>query len=147
MILTLFTMPSSSVTHFQAPHLVRPLLFRGSAIFLVFLVIYTLIFALFIILKPNDLDPRKAFEDSRWIATSESWLDRIACRRLGVCGGPNWLLSTWIFRPRARPQGDTGGHEHCQDWLDKSGEWRNQTDGEIRARTTPDYVFGHAPLL
>lgn len=113
----------------------------------VLILIYVLIWLIFLALNPNGPDPVKQKETELWIATSHSWLDRVSCRWLGICGGSNWLISTWLFRrkPRPRPRKDTHNHRH--EWIDGSvdpGEWSEE---ERRSRTVPDYVFEHAPFL
>ncbi|KAI1625240.1 hypothetical protein EDD37DRAFT_629152 [Exophiala viscosa] len=96
------------------------------------------------------------WEDSSWMATSKSWLDRKCCRWIGVCGGlhMHWVSATDIFGHRPlvdgkskklvdkRPKWDwqhawTEGNDRPEDWA----------DDERVLREIPDYVMEYAPLV
>lgn len=94
-------------------------------------------------------------EESSWIATSRSWLDRKCCRWLGVCGGlhMHYVSESDAFGHRPlmnhrsklvdkRPKWDwqhawTEGNDRPEDW----------TDDERVLREVPDYVMEYAPLV
>ncbi|RKF59100.1 Vacuolar protein sorting-associated protein 62 [Erysiphe neolycopersici] len=46
--------------------------------------------ALYHHLDPHTSQTEEASEDVVWIATSKSWLDRLACRWIGLCGLSHW---------------------------------------------------------
>lgn len=94
-------------------------------------------------------------EEPSWLATSESWFDRKACRWLGVCGATHFRMVSGHY-----------GHRDPTHWSELNDEnstqkpWRafwtggadkhNQSewDADERARREiPDYVFDYAPLV
>lgn len=81
------------------------------------------------------------------IATSHSWLDRVACHRLGICGGLNWLLSTWLFQSKRRPSSKNREHHHEADWVDSAANLKNGGFVNAQSRAIPSFVFDHAPLI
>jgi len=109
--------------------------------------LYLAIWFLFLVLNPNGPDPLKQRENEVWIATSHSWLDRISCRWLGICGGSNWLTSTWLFRREHKPQTNKSNHNHRHEWIDlgvNPGDWSKD---EQASRKIPSFVLRHAPLI
>jgi hypothetical protein len=94
-------------------------------------------------------------EEPSWLATSESWFDRKACRWLGVCGATHFRMVNKNY-----------GHRDPTRWSELSDEdlakkpWRefwsggadkhNQSEwdaDEQARREIPDYVFDYAPLV
>ena len=92
-------------------------------------------------------------ENTEWTATSKSWLDRKACRWLGICGGTHLHLVGKRFghRPLSKhtqqpfqPEPDLDwqhawhdGHTNPEDW----------SEDERALREVPDYVLEYAPLV
>lgn len=91
-------------------------------------------------------------EERSWIATSEYWLDRKACRWLGTCGAAHFK---WV-KPRH------GSHRELnqvhtdnlqdepdwqQTWTEGKGNPEDWTDDERVMRQIPDYVVEYAPLV
>ncbi|KAK5256554.1 Vacuolar protein sorting-associated protein 62, partial [Exophiala xenobiotica] len=95
-------------------------------------------------------------EEAKWVATSRSWLDRKACRWLGVCGGTHvhYASETTKFGHRRLMQHASKtlvDHQPDWDWQhawtegnDRPEDW---TDDERVLRDIPDYVMEHAPLV
>lgn len=88
-------------------------------------------------------------EDGRWIATSNSWLDRKTCQWLSICGASHLRSPIRI-----------GGHTQrkAQEPLQQAESWRSDwtkgksspqdwSDDERVLRETPGYVFDYAPLV
>lgn len=114
-------------------------------------------------LDPNTHKSDEENEDARWIATSQYWLDRQACRWMGLCG-----LAHWHPDPAVRPwnrkledrelQEILGGEEEGQvvadyvDWdhIPGDGERLRPGDwvGDTRVlKDVPQFVLDHAPLI
>ena len=91
-------------------------------------------------------------EDAKWIATSQYWLDRKACRWLGICGAAHLQFAERVFGKRV-------GHDLQQpvdgsvteDWHDSWFEGKNSpqqwTDDKRVLGKIPDYVMEYAPLV
>ncbi|KAG9232807.1 hypothetical protein BJ875DRAFT_67000 [Amylocarpus encephaloides] len=122
-------------------------------------VIYIAATALHKHLDPNTSKSAEQREDARWIATSRWWLDRQACRWLGVCGlahyHPDPAAISWKNKKRGRTQEplrlDAEGDGRKIDWKDmvgatnpRPGDW----DGDSNVlKAVPQYVLDHAPLI
>ncbi|KAJ9384592.1 hypothetical protein DTO063F5_4662 [Paecilomyces variotii] len=90
------------------------------------------------------------YDEPRWIASSHSWVDRKACRWLGLCG-------TAHLRPvRPRFGHRKAGLQEPVD--DDNAPWRSAwgpaanfsaqwSDDDRVLREIPDYVFEYAPLV
>lgn len=95
-------------------------------------------------------------EEATWMATSKSWLDRKACRWLGVCGGMHMHLISEMDKFGHIPMIERKQHEKIEtqpdwDWQsawtegkDRPEDW---TDDERILREIPDYVLEYAPLV
>jgi Vacuolar protein sorting-associated protein 62 len=93
--------------------------------------------------------PGKA-EDLRWIATSESALDRFACQWLSICGALNW----WYYSEPSsfgKPEDLAGPAPDFSDaWIDHElgsnpeGSWSSR---EREKRLIPEYVLEYAPYV
>ena len=120
--------------------------------------LYTLVFGLVVCfvlyrtLRPNTGSRSQRAADERWIATSHSWLDRWACRWIGICGGTNWLGQTWIFRSRPLDREwpdeklvfDSGWHFNESRDVQNSPNWSLE---ELFLREIPPHVLAYAPLV
>lgn len=89
---------------------------------------------------------RQAAENAEWIASGKYWLDRQACRWLGLCGmmhlnskGWTWQRSIDDVNPPAQNETDfwNSGSEDPESW----------SDDERQRRMIPQYVFDHAPYV
>ncbi|EXJ91304.1 hypothetical protein A1O1_04414 [Capronia coronata CBS 617.96] len=94
-------------------------------------------------------------EEASWMATSKSWLDRKACRWIGVCGGAHIHLISELDRFGQRPlvKSENQPVDKALDWdwqrawtegKDRPEDW---TDDERVLREVPDYVLEYAPLV
>lgn len=82
-------------------------------------------------LDPNKHKPDELREDAQWIATSKHWLDRQACRWLGLCG-----LAHYHPDPAAR------------SWMNnKAGELREQEEEFMKPINWEDIVGSNAPMV
>ena len=93
-------------------------------------------------------------ENTEWVASSKSWLDKKACRWLAICGGTHMHFSRMHIKHMS---------ERLLPFISKSasdaeGNWQNawaETDNmsttlnkkEKSSRDIPDYVFEYAPLV
>lgn len=97
--------------------------------------------------RPDDLENRE------WTATSKSWLDRKACRWLGVCGGSHLQLVGKQFgrRPLSKHEQQDLEPEPASDWQqawnDDTTNPEDWSDEEKVLREIPDYVMDYAPLV
>ncbi len=90
------------------------------------------------------------YDEKEWIASSPSWLDRKACRWLGVCGTAHFHP----VHPRFghRKSGSMVDEVDVPPWRDY---WKNETihpeegwdAAERTRRFIPDYVLEYAPLV
>lgn len=97
-----------------------------------------------------------AEEEARWINTSPSWLDRQACRWVGVCGAFHIRQTGWVregqwgedlqeqaqvVTPDSSPPGTpsywTSGEDDPDTW----------SEHERRHREIPKYVFDYVPYV
>ena len=91
-------------------------------------------------------------EDGEWISTSNSWLDRKACRWLGLCGvahihAEGRRFGSRVQRSPESPPISPDNGEWQSAWLDGHDRPEDWTDDEIVLRTIPEYVLEHAPLV
>ncbi|PLB35535.1 uncharacterized protein BDW47DRAFT_61720 [Aspergillus candidus] len=89
-------------------------------------------------------------DEKHWIASSPSWLDRKACRWLGLCGTAHFHPAGPRFGQRGPSSADE--EDDTEPWR---SYWWNGTDAvdetwdetERSRRLIPDYVFRYAPLV
>lgn len=92
-------------------------------------------------------------EDAKWIATSRYWLDRKACRWIGICGAAHLQFAKPVFgRPMAHEtQQPLDGTTTDWDWQNAWSEGKERpedwTHDERVLREIPDYVMEYAPLV
>lgn len=85
-------------------------------------------------------------DEEHWIRTSNSWLDRKACRWLSVCGASH-------FQPVSGRFGHRGPSAPLVDdlwrsfWASGQNTSHTWDDVERSRREIPDYVFHYAPLV
>ncbi len=106
------------------------------------------------------LDPNKSIsdeesEDALWIATSKHWLDRQACRWIGICGIAHWhpdpAVRQWKQESINRRLQQSVGADKV-NWKHiigdpprlRPGDW----DGDSRVlKEVPQFVLDAAPLV
>lgn len=110
-------------------------------------------------LDPNKNGTAEQAEDAKWIATSKSFLDRQACKWLGICGlahyHPDPAARSWKHRRSAPKQESLGSKEHFKDFMDwddisNAGRKMRPEDWEGDSRVlkeVPQFVLDHAPLI
>ncbi|PBP19677.1 vacuolar protein sorting-associated protein [Diplocarpon rosae] len=126
-------------------------------------------------LDPNEHKPEEQREDKAWISTSKYWLDRQACRWIGLCGLAHWApdpaVRPWNKRrdrenegrnPQELLMGAESGEGEIPDeeedvdaqfvWDRIPGQGERlkpgDWDGDPRVlRDVPQYVLDHAPLV
>jgi hypothetical protein len=135
---------------------------RRTVIAVVFFVLsYIALSALHSHLDPNTSKSEEEREDNVWIATSKYWVDRQACRYLGLCGlahyrpdpaAKPWNRNRYASKDRSKDQIFLGeGDTNDIDWQEiigggrkSPGEW----DGDPRVlKEVPQFVLDHAPLI
>lgn len=90
-------------------------------------------------------------EEPRWIASSQSWLDRKACRWFGLCGAAHFHLVGAKFG--RRPRVNTAELPREEEtpwrsfWTSGADAWDQLDKAERARREVPDYVFEYAPLV
>ncbi|KAK5079163.1 Vacuolar protein sorting-associated protein 62 [Lithohypha guttulata] len=92
-------------------------------------------------------------ENAEWVATSNSWLDRKACRWLGVCGGshihfsrqPNQALVS--HEPALKHPGSEGSDDWQNAWKEPTNTSKHWNKDEKTLREIPEYVLEYAPLV
>ncbi|KAJ5101504.1 hypothetical protein NUU61_003726 [Penicillium alfredii] len=102
------------------------------------------------VLKPSAFVWYEEDRDERsWIASSRSWLDRKACRWLGICGAAHFQMAGAPFGHR-EPAAWSADAEPEAPWRSFwfSGANQSEWDADERARRQiPGYVFEYAPLV
>jgi hypothetical protein len=109
-------------------------------------------------LDPNTHISDEEREDARWIATSKHFLDRNACRYIGICG-----IAHYHWDPATRPKRrhdkksqealtDTEEDAAAAGWGDAPDEGGRlhpeDFDGDERVlKEVPQFVLDHAPLI
>jgi hypothetical protein len=92
-------------------------------------------------------------DEAKWIATSKSWLDRKACRWLGICGAAHFQFAGPVFGTRVEhnTQQPLDDSPTAWDWQSAWAEGKDRpqdwTDDERVLREIPDYVMEYAPLV
>lgn len=92
-------------------------------------------------------------EEAEWVATSKSWLDRKACRWLGVCGVAHMHFTRQRMGPQVQAaylesDGVADKESDWQSaWTDSSNRPEDWTDDEQVLREIPRYVLEYAPLV
>jgi hypothetical protein len=108
-------------------------------------------------LDPNEHISDEEREDATWIATSKYWLDRNACRWVGICG-----LAHYHWDPAAKPRRRNKKDQTVFNPVDGDGEYTGwdtpvdaqgklkpeHFDGDERVlKDVPQFVLDHAPLI
>ncbi|KAL1961831.1 hypothetical protein VTN77DRAFT_1000 [Rasamsonia byssochlamydoides] len=90
-------------------------------------------------------------EENEWLATSNSWFDRKACRWLGVCGLAHVKLVHASVGQRQvlsqQPLHDDDDGNWRSDWTNANGTSEDWSDDERVLREIPSYVLEYAPLV
>ena len=92
-------------------------------------------------------------EEAHWLATSKSWLDRKACRWLGLCGATHMHLVGPSFGKHVTDSNQSPflDGENDWDWQNAWSEGRDRpedwTDDERVLREIPEYILEYAPLV
>ena len=106
-------------------------------------------------LDPNKHKSEEEREDARWIATSKYWLDRQACRYIGVCGIAHWHPDPAARRFRKHSKKDQQpiiplkDFEEYKGWAEAARNMSpNDWEGDHRVlKDVPGFVLEHAPLI
>lgn len=81
-------------------------------------------------------------EESSWVGSSHSWVDRKVCSWFGLCGLSHLNKAHWTSQLRKKIQGDTVNlTEFWHDAQAPPGDWPSQE------REVPQYVLEYAPLI
>ncbi|AEO57162.1 hypothetical protein MYCTH_2303000 [Thermothelomyces thermophilus ATCC 42464] len=121
------------------------------------------------VLNPTPPDPEERERDKHWVDTSPSWVDRQACRWLGLCGlqhirwdapsrGDSDRPSTWdelkSLALGLSTHWEFGEKSGQSDWEEAPAETdlrrgpRAHSAASARIlEEVPDYVLDHAPLV
>ena len=110
---------------------------------------YGSFFGIFNILNPRDIPIIEALEDPRWIATSQSWVDRTTCKFAGMCGLNHWRSRIrFSHAPSSSSKNPVyRSHIHHDDWYDAESQPSSWSHDERVLRIIPQYVFDYAPLV
>jgi hypothetical protein len=113
-------------------------------------------------LDPNKHKTEEQSEDAQWIATSKYWLDRNACRWLGLCGVAHWHPDPPAGSKRYTPRGSlrrrgTNDEEEEHDWsyanwgdgFGRDGKLSPEdfNDDERVLKDVPQFVLDAAPVI
>lgn len=91
---------------------------------------------------------RAAWEDSQWIGTSTSLVDRKACQWFGLCGASHLRSEIRIGGHTQRKVQHPLQPQHDeQQWTSGKSRPEEWSDDERVLRVIPDYVFEYAPLV
>lgn len=95
-------------------------------------------------------------EESRWIASSTSWLDRQSCRWFGICGAlhlnkAGWLWKTQLVRDEQERLNPSETLETAPDfssfWLSGKEDASTWSEDERALREIPSYVYEYTPYV
>lgn len=100
----------------------------------------------------------EVLEQSTWLATSKSWLDRNACYWFGLCGVLHLNQSRWTWdNYRCRRDGgqDSIGAlctehnlpDYADFWTSGTEDPASWSREETELREIPDYIFDHTPYV
>ncbi|EME42194.1 carbohydrate-binding module family 18 protein [Dothistroma septosporum NZE10] len=86
-------------------------------------------------------------ENAAWVASSKNWLDRQACRWIGVCGLQHYIWKggwTWSKTSIEVPPNFPDPNDWWQSGKEEPDSWSKE---EFRRREIPQYVLDHAPYV
>ena len=90
-------------------------------------------------------------EEMQWIASSPSFLDRQACKWLGVCGAFHLRPSGWTDTSQRKSHQEEHVREPELDsslyWLSGSEDSTEWSHHERASREIPPYVYEYAPMV
>jgi len=95
---------------------------------------------------------REDYQESAWIATSSSWVDRQACRWLGVCGALHLRKSGWTSKSQSVKE----SHAQLQSleipdpstyWMSGQEDPSQWSQQERELREIPSYVYDYTPYV
>ena len=105
-------------------------------------------------LDPNTVLSEEELEEDIWIATSAYWLDRIACRWVGLCGLAHYRPEpAWQQRKRRHQQAvlTSAKSSGRPSWEEAPMNGRlkpEDFDGDDRVlKDVPQFILDHAPLI
>ncbi|KAI8633980.1 hypothetical protein F5Y19DRAFT_259995 [Xylariaceae sp. FL1651] len=99
-------------------------------------------------LNPVPPSKEKVEADQRWIDTSPYWLDRQACRWIGVCGLMHLMPDPPARSTSPRNRNCTNDMRRVATSHTGPVETRNRTNNKIgELRRIPTYVLDYAPLV
>ncbi|KAI0535335.1 vacuolar sorting-associated protein [Xylaria digitata] len=113
-----------------------------------FVLIVVILTALPRALNPVPPSKEKVEADQRWVNTSPHWLDRQACRWMGLCGLVH-LKPDPAVRLRSANQGScvNGMRNNSASQAIRTGTRVQKNSMERGLRRIPDYVLDYAPLV
>jgi hypothetical protein len=87
-------------------------------------------------------------ESSEWVRTGKSWLDRQACRWLGLCGTIHLVMtSAWTSSNIKDGPSDPIVPDPDDWWLSGDEDPDSWSKEERKRREVPQYVLDHAPYV
>ncbi|KAJ6135938.1 hypothetical protein N7512_001098 [Penicillium capsulatum] len=89
-------------------------------------------------------------DESNWIATSKSWIDRKSCRWFGVCGATHFQRARGRFGHRDPTEWASSQDAEPMPWRSYWFDGANQSEwdaDEWARREIPSYVLDYAPLV
>jgi hypothetical protein len=89
-------------------------------------------------------------EESKWIASSNSWFDRQACKYFGLCGTSHFRFRKLRYGRHGKIayQDPLGGQEDWEEaWISGKPRPEDWADDERILREIPQYVLDYAPLV
>ncbi|PGH12517.1 hypothetical protein AJ80_06678 [Polytolypa hystricis UAMH7299] len=91
-------------------------------------------------------------EEPQWLATSNSWWDRKACRWLSLCGVSHYHRVRGHYGHRKSHQNDQVPIEDNDQswrltWMNGNSQPQDWSNDERRLREIPEYVLEYAPLV
>lgn len=106
------------------------------------------------VIFPRVTPPTERAEESRWVASSHSWLDRRICNWFGLCGLTHLNRAHWTTKNGNDKPHVLGADDKEQEKIDLKEFWHSAqalpedwTEKELADREIPKYVIEHAPLI
>ncbi|PSN64433.1 hypothetical protein BS50DRAFT_73764 [Corynespora cassiicola Philippines] len=100
---------------------------------------------------PKITPPSERAEDKKWVASSQSWVDRKVCNWFGICGLTHLNKAGWttpgIQKKKQEPLSPNDDKIDLSDFMQAAQDPPDWSEEEYREREVPEYVLEYAPLI
>jgi hypothetical protein len=108
------------------------------------------------VLSPKFTPISERSEETKWVASSHSWLDRKVCNWFGICGVGHLNKAAWRSSSRLGRQYESASYHNgaaenkinlTEFWESANTDPADWSEEDRILREIPDYVLEHAPYI